>query len=117
MKVGYVDSDWVGDEIKRRKKTGNVFKMFTNCSITSNTKKNYVATSSTAAEYMALFEAVKEAIWLEALSKSVNSDLKNEIVIYEDKNGCISIAKNPMNNKLTRHIYIKYHYSRERVKW
>ncbi|XP_022834927.1 uncharacterized protein LOC111362485 isoform X2 [Spodoptera litura] len=37
------------------------------------------------------------------------------IVIYEDNNGCISIANNPTNHKRTKHIDIKYHFSREQI--
>lgn len=112
---GYVDSDWASDESCRKSTTGYVFKMFENCSITWNTKKqNSVADSSTAAEYMALHEGVKEALWLKSLAKTLNINIKS-VLIYEDNMGCISIATNPANHKLTKHIDIKYHFSREQV--
>ncbi|CAH0564599.1 unnamed protein product [Brassicogethes aeneus] len=64
--VGFVDSDWGGSENTDRKSTtGYLFQLFENCTICWNTKRqNSVAVSSTEAEYMALFEAVKEALWL-----------------------------------------------------
>jgi len=62
--IGYVDSDWGGNEIDRRSTTGYLFKMFDLNLICWNTKRqNSVAASSTEAEYMALFEAVREALW------------------------------------------------------
>ena len=37
------------------------------------------------------------------------------ITIYEDNNGCISIANNPTNHRKTKHIDVKYHFSREQI--
>lgn len=65
---GYVDSDWGGSNVNDRKSTsGYLFKLFNSCTITWNTKSQLsVAASSTEADYMALFEAVKEALWLKS---------------------------------------------------
>jgi len=61
-----------------------------------NTKKlNSVAASSAAAEYMALFEAVRQALWLKSLLESVHIQFGRPIKIYEANQGCISIASNP----------------------
>lgn len=115
--TGYVDSDWGGnDVIDRKSTTGYIFKLFEHCSITWSTKKQLsVAASSTEAEYMALYEAVREALWLKSLAKGIYIDISTPIVIYEDNNGCISIANNPTNHKRTKHIDIKYHFSREQI--
>ena len=64
---------------------------------------------------MALFEAVKEAMWLKSLANSINVIISEPIIIYEDNNGCISIAKNLTSHKRSKHIDIKYHFSREQV--
>jgi len=59
--IGYVDSDWWGNEIDGKSTTGYLFKMIDLNLICWNTKRqNAVADSSTKAEYMALFEAVRE---------------------------------------------------------
>lgn len=115
--VGFVDSDWGGSEgTDRKSTTGYLFQLYETCTISWNTKRQAsVAVSSTEAEYMALFEAVKEALWLKSLATSVNINILKPIVIYEDNNGCISIAKNPTSHKRSKHIDIKYHFSREQV--
>lgn len=114
--MGYVDSDWAGNETDRKSTTGFVFKMFENCLISWSTmKQNSVAASSTEAEYMALFEGVREALWLKSLINEVKLELKGPIDIFEDNQGCISIANNPTSHKRTKHIDIKYHFSREQV--
>lgn len=114
---GYVDADWGNNETDRRSTTGYIFKLFENCTICWNTKRQTsVAASSTEAEYMGLFEAVREAIWLKSLANSIHLNLSGRpIIIYEDNNSCISIANNPANHKRSKHIDIKYHFSREQI--
>lgn len=115
--TGFVDSDWGGNDVNdRRSTTGYIFKLFDNCTISWNTRRqSTVAASTTEAEYMALFEAVREAMWLRSLADSIKLKISNPIVIFEDNNGCISIANNPTNHKRSKHIDIKYHFSREQV--
>lgn len=113
----YVDSDWGGNDVNDRKSTtGYLFKLFNNCTITWNTNRQMsVAALSTEAEYMALFEAVKEALWLKSLAASIKMNIDNPIVNFEYNNGCISIAINTTSQKRSKHIDIKYHFSREQV--
>lgn len=114
--VGYVDSDWGGSETDRKSTTGYLFKVFDNCTISWNTRKQQsVAASSTEAEYMALFEGVREAKWLRSLLMSINLNFSHPVVIYGDNTACISIANNPSNHKRSKHIDIKYHFTREQV--
>jgi len=115
--VGYADSDWGGNEIDRKSTTGFLFKIFNQNLICWNTKRqNSVAASSTEAEYMALFEAVREALWLKSLLESVHIQFERPIKLYEDKQGCISIANNPSCHKRSKHIDIKYHFTKEQIK-
>jgi len=117
MLLGYVDSDWGGnDDNNRRSTTGYLFKLFESCTVCWNTKRQTsVAASSTEAEYMALYEAVKEALWLKSLLESIRFEILQPIIIYEDNNGCICIANNPSSHKRSKHISIKYHFSREQI--
>lgn len=112
--TGYVDSDWAGNELDRKSTTGYIFKLFDNNTICWNSKRqNSVAASSTEAEYMALYEGIKEALWLKSLLSSIKLDLTKPITIFEDNNGCIAIANNPIDHKRSKHIDIKYHFSRD----
>lgn len=114
--TAYVDSNWEGDDNEdRRSTTRYIFQSFKSL-ISWNTKRQKtVAASSTEAEYMALYEAVKEALWLKSLASSIDMEIDEPITINEDNQGCIAIANNPINNKRTKHIDIKYHFSRERI--
>jgi len=75
-----------------------------------------VASSITEAEYMALFEGIREALWLKSLINEIKLKLNGPINIFEDNQGCISIANNPTRHKRTKHIDIKYHFTREQIK-
>ena len=73
------------------------------------------ALSTAEAEYVALANAAQEATWL----KQLNQDLQvstDPIVIYEDNQSAISIAKNPQFHGRVKHINIKYHFIREQVR-
>lgn len=116
MLVGSVDSDWAGNEIDRKSTSGFLFQLFDQNTISWNTRRqNSVATSSTEAEYMALYEGVKEACWLKSLLRSINLEISAPIVINEDNNGCIAIASNPTDHKRSKHIDVKYHFTREKI--
>lgn len=114
--TGYADADWANNEIDRKSTTGYLFKLYNNNTISWNTKRqNSVATSSTEAEYMALCEAVKEACWLKSLLSSIKLEVLEPITIFEDNNGCIALANNPIDHKRSKHIDIKYHFTRDKV--
>jgi len=71
------------------------------------------------AEYMALCEASKEAVWLNKIVQSVTTQgLRTAISggpinIKVDNGGCIDFSKNPVEHKRTKHIDIRYHFVRE----
>jgi len=66
-----------------------------------------VALSTIEAEYMALCEASKEAVWLNKLLQSVASQgLRTAISgwpinVKVDDSGCIDFSKNPVEHKRT----------------
>jgi hypothetical protein len=65
--VGYVDLDYAGDLDKKRSTTGYVFTLIGGPVSWRLTLQTTVALSTTKAEYMAVADAIKEAIWLHGL--------------------------------------------------
>ena len=112
--VGYSDADWAGDCDDRRSTTGNVFLMAGGAISWLSKKHAIVALSRSEAEYVALSFATQEAVWLRKLLSELGDSLL-PVVIKEDNQGAIAIAKNPIVHTRTKHIDIRYHYIREAV--
>jgi hypothetical protein len=74
-----------------------------------------VALSSTEAEYMALCNASKEAIYLKNLITEINfgDKAKTPIMIHCDNLSAIQLVKNPVYHSRSKHIDIKVHFVRE----
>ena len=69
--VGFVDFDYAGDLDKRWSTTGYVFTFAGGPISWKSTLQSTVALSTTEAEYMAITEAIKEAIWLQGLLENL----------------------------------------------
>ncbi|GKV28505.1 hypothetical protein SLEP1_g37549 [Rubroshorea leprosula] len=109
--VGFVDSDFVSDLDKRRSTTGYVFTL-SGCAISwKATLQSTVTLSTTEAEYMAIIEAVKEALWLKGLVSDLGVE-QNEMV-FCDSQSAIHLTKNTMYHERTKHIQVRYHFVRE----
>jgi hypothetical protein len=112
---GYSDADWAGDKIDRHSTTGYIF-FLAGAPVTWAAKKQpTVALSSTEAEYMAVTQACKEAIWLRRLLTDLGYNQEAPTIIYEDNQGCIELARNPVHHSRTKHIDIQWHFIREKL--
>jgi len=118
---GFSDADWAGDRETRRSTPGFTF-IFGGAGVSLGSKlKSTVALSTMEAEYMALCEASKEAVWLNKLAQNVESQglrttiSGGSINIKVDNSRCIDISKNPVEHKRTKHIDIRYHFVREAI--
>ena len=97
-------------------------------------KQQSTAISSCEAEYMAASFAACEAVWLSRLFKEdllyddvhiVTASAKlsekefkgmRPLVVFEDNTGAIALSKNPVTHKRSKHIEIRYHFVREKVR-
>ncbi|KAG8498673.1 hypothetical protein CXB51_004985 [Gossypium anomalum] len=110
--IGYVDADFAGDLDRRRSLTGYVFTIG-GCAISwKATLQTTVALSTTEAEYMAITEACKEAIWLKGLFSELNEDLQISTV-FCDSQSAIFLTKDLMFHERTKHIDVRYHFVRD----
>ena len=113
----YADSAYA-NSARNRSTTAFVF-MIDGTPITWMSRKQLVtAQSSTEAEYMAVSEAAKQAIWTRHFLYAVGKDAiyrNSPTTIYEDNQGAIKIADNPINHPKTKHIAVRYHAIRDHM--
>ncbi|KAK8278123.1 hypothetical protein V6Z12_D09G019700 [Gossypium hirsutum] len=107
--IGYVDSDYAGDLDKRRSTTGYVFTLAGGPISWKSTLQSTVALSTTEAEYMAVIEAVKEAIWLQGMVKTLGL-VQEHINLYCDSQSAIHLEKNQVYHARTKHIDVRFHF-------
>lgn len=111
--IGYADADWGGDTVDRKSNTGYIFKYCGSPLIWSSHKQSLVTLSSTEAEYIALSEAVKEALWIRRLLQDFDQATEGPTVIMEDNQSCIKMLQNDRLSHRTKHIATKYHFIRD----
>lgn len=111
---GYCDSDYATDLDKRRSIIGFVFTAGGNTISWKSGLQRVVALSTTEAEYMALTEAVKEAIWLKGLAAEMGFEQESMEVMC-DSQSAIALSKNSVHHERTKHIDVRYHFIREKI--
>ena len=113
--VGFSDADWGGDLDDRKSTSGYVFQVGGTAISWRSKKQTCVALSTAEAEYIALASAAQESLWLQQLLADLKKEETKSVVMYEDNQSAISMAKNPQFHGRTKHIAIKYHFVREQV--
>ena len=78
-------------------------------------KQKSVALSSVDAKYMAASQASCEALWLCKLLVDLFDQEMRPTVIYCDNQSCIQLFDNPVFHDRSKHIDIRYHFTRDYV--
>jgi hypothetical protein len=84
----------------------------------SSKKQAVVALSSTESEYVGLSLAAKEAVWLRRLVGEIGiSEVYNgePVTNLADNQGSIKLAQNDSTSKRTKHIDIRYHFTKNAI--
>ena len=123
--IGYSDADYAADKSDRKSTMGQVFMLGGGPISWSSRKQKSVSTSTTEAEYMALSECSRQAVWLTGLlnelcySKYVNGQIstkdiqQTQVELKGDNQGSISLVKNRQVSERSKHIDVAYHYVRD----
>ena len=105
-----------GDDTETRRSRFGYLIYFGNALVSWKSKLGSVVTLSTAeAEYMCATHACKEIMWIKHLLKELGKCQKYPVVINEDNQACIAMAKNPVVSGRNKHMEIKMHYVRQCV--
>ena len=78
-------------------------------------KQTTIALSSTEAEYVALSECSREAMWLRHLYGELGYVQKGPTLLLGDNDGSIAMTRNPQFHKRSKHVDIRWHWVRDLV--
>uniref|UniRef100_A0A2N9HJ44 Integrase catalytic domain-containing protein n=1 Tax=Fagus sylvatica TaxID=28930 RepID=A0A2N9HJ44_FAGSY len=112
--VGYMDADYAGEVDDRRSTTVYVFTLSGGPICWKSTLQSIVAMSTTEAEYMAVAEAAKEALWLKGLVKELGLN-QDGVQMHCDSQSAIYLAKNQVYHARMKHIDVRFHKIRELI--
>ena len=74
-----------------------------------------VTGSSTESEYVALYEAARDLVWLRGLLAELGHLGDEPTLMWQDNKSTIHFVNGIMNFQATKHINPKYHYSKDLV--
>jgi len=113
---GFCDSDWAGDQDTRRSTTGFLVFMAGGPIAWQSRLQTTIAASSMEAEYMAAFDLIQEICWLRGVMSELGFELEEPTRVYMDSQSAIDLANNPVHHKRSKHIAIKYHWLRQKIR-
>jgi hypothetical protein len=112
---GYSDSDW-GGEIESAKSTSGYGWFLGNALVSWQSKtQSITATSSTWAEYIALYHAAAECIRSRNFLAELGLLIAGPTTLYCDNEAAIKIAQFHMVTPRSKQIDTKHHYIRQQV--
>ena len=111
--IGYIDSDYVGDQ-DDRKSTSSYVLMFGKSAISWSPKKQPIVTlSSTEAEFVASTSCACQAIWIRRMLDELLIKQNQPTKIYCDNTSTIKLSKNTVLHGRSKHIDVKYYFLRD----
>lgn len=112
----YSDADYASADVDGRRSHSAYVSMLNGGAISwASKKQESVVLSTCEAEYVALAHAVKEALWLRTILVSLELLPPGPTTVFEDNNGARSLAMNPNSHARSKHIDIRYHFTRDKV--
>ena len=114
--VLWTDSDWGADKDNRLSVSG--LALFVNEVLVAwrSKQQRTVALSSSEAEFVAISEAVKEVLFVLQVLNSVGVKVQTPVIVRVDNMGAIFMTDNATSSTRTRHIDIRWHFTRNLVK-
>lgn len=109
---GVVDADWGSNAIDRKSYSGFAFILAGAPISWEARKQRTIALSSTEAEYMAISEATKEAMYLRDVLGNVGMECEC-VTLFNDNQGAIKLAESRNYRSRTKHIDVRHHFVRD----
>jgi hypothetical protein len=116
-RVGYSDSDFADCLDTDRSTSGYVFKLAGGAISWSGSKQTVMTSSIMYAEFVACYEAVGQAMWLEKFVPSLRvvDSIERPLKLYCDNEPVVLYAHNNKKTKAAKHIDIRFYVVKEKI--
>ncbi len=114
--LGYVDVDWAGCVDTRRSTSGYIFFMGGAPVSWSSKRQVVVALSSTESEYISTSWGAQQAMWMNNWLDEAGLREDFPFPLIGDNLGSISLTETNKVHGLSKHIHVRFHYIRDRVR-
>lgn len=112
--VGFTDADWGANQLDRRSYTGYLFRLGNSIVSWESRKQRTVALSSTEAEYMAISDSCKEAMFLKSFILECTGIIC-KVLLFNDNQSAQKLSSNSVFHARSKHIDIRHHFVRDLV--
>ena len=113
--ISWTDSSWASDLDDTKSTSGYLVQLNGAAVSWCSQKQLTVAKSTCEAEYVGQSDAGSEIVWLRGLLEDLGVHPIGSTTLFADNQRAIRLASNPENHRRTKHIAVKYHYTRELV--
>ena len=116
--VTYSDSDWGGDRITRKSRSGHVVFLGNGPVSWYSKMQSITAQSTMEAEYIAFVPAIQSTIYVRQIINCIKIPrvwFKYASTLWGDNESAITVSKNPIHHQRSKHIHMKYSYARDNV--
>ena len=103
----YCDSDFAEDVETRHSTTGNLIYLGNSLVSWASKKQKLIATSSTEAEFLAVFYTLRDTQYLGQLISSIIPGKNVEITLYQDNMSTIALLQNQSTKGRSKHFDVK----------
>ena len=110
----FTDADWAGSIIDIKSICRYCTYVWENL-VTWISKKQMLWPEVLQTEYRAMENGVCELLWIQRVLKDLNKETKLPIKLFCDNKAAISIARNPMQHDMTKHIEVDRHFIKEKM--
>jgi hypothetical protein len=111
--LAFSDADHAGDLTDRKSTSGVVLTLYGTPVMWQSKKQEIVTDSTTYAEYVAMYHATKDIVWARLVLSELSFEEKQGTPLYVDNAAAKELVENPKFHKRTKHIDVKYHFTRE----
>ncbi|KAK2069696.1 hypothetical protein P8C59_004250 [Phyllachora maydis] len=114
--IGFSVSDFAGDKATSKSTYSYLYKLAGRPISWKTKRATTIALSTLEAKTDGLTEAEREVQWIIGLFCELHRPIDYPITLYEDNQGSITVANNPVLYARTKYTLLKFRYVREQVK-